>query len=57
MLSGRVAIVTGAGRADSHARPLATYVVGQVVGQMNVAMSARDVSARWSRSASTPWSG
>ena len=30
-------------RADSPARPLVTYFVGQVVGQMNVAMSARDV--------------
>jgi NAD(P)H-dependent flavin oxidoreductase YrpB (nitropropane dioxygenase family) len=30
-------------RADSPARPLATYFVGQVVGQMNVPMSARDV--------------
>jgi len=28
---------------DSPARPLATYFVGQVVGQMNVPMSARDV--------------
>ncbi|MBX3025977.1 nitronate monooxygenase [bacterium] len=30
-------------KADSPARPLVTYFVGQVVGQMNVAMSARDV--------------
>ena len=30
-------------KADSSARPLVTYFVGQVVGQMNVAMSARDV--------------
>lgn len=30
-------------QADSSARPLVTYFVGQVVGQMNVAMSTRDV--------------
>ena len=30
-------------KADSGARTLATYFVGQVVGQMNVAMSSRDV--------------
>jgi len=30
-------------KADSSARPLVTYFVGQVVGQMNVAMSTRDV--------------
>lgn len=30
-------------KADSSARPLVTYFVGQVVGQMNVAMSSRDV--------------
>ena len=30
-------------KADSNARPLVTYFVGQVVGQMNVAMSTRDV--------------
>jgi NAD(P)H-dependent flavin oxidoreductase YrpB (nitropropane dioxygenase family) len=30
-------------KADSPARPLVTYFVGQVVGQMNIAMSARDV--------------
>jgi NAD(P)H-dependent flavin oxidoreductase YrpB (nitropropane dioxygenase family) len=30
-------------KAESPARPLVTYFVGQVVGQMNVAMSARDV--------------
>lgn len=30
-------------KADAPARPLVTYFVGQVVGQMNVAMSARDV--------------
>jgi NAD(P)H-dependent flavin oxidoreductase YrpB (nitropropane dioxygenase family) len=30
-------------QADSSARPLVTYFVGQVVGQMNVAMSSRDV--------------
>jgi len=30
-------------KADSAARPLVTYFVGQVVGQMNVPMSARDV--------------
>jgi len=30
-------------KPDSSARPLVTYFVGQVVGQMNVAMSARDV--------------
>ena len=30
-------------KADSPARPLVTYFVGQVVGQMNVAMSTRDV--------------
>jgi hypothetical protein len=30
-------------KEDSPARPLVTYFVGQVVGQMNVAMSARDV--------------
>jgi NAD(P)H-dependent flavin oxidoreductase YrpB (nitropropane dioxygenase family) len=30
-------------KADSSARPLVTYFVGQVVGQMNVPMSARDV--------------
>lgn len=30
-------------KPDSPARPLVTYFVGQVVGQMNVAMSARDV--------------
>lgn len=30
-------------KADSTARPLVTYFVGQVVGQMNVAMSAREV--------------
>ena len=30
-------------KADSSARPLVTYFVGQVVGQMNVPMSTRDV--------------
>lgn len=30
-------------KAESPARPLVTYFVGQVVGQMNVPMSARDV--------------
>ena len=30
-------------KAESSARPLVTYFVGQVVGQMNVAMSSRDV--------------
>jgi NAD(P)H-dependent flavin oxidoreductase YrpB (nitropropane dioxygenase family) len=30
-------------KEDSPARPLVTYFVGQVVGQMSVAMSARDV--------------
>ena len=30
-------------KADSSARPLVTYFVGQVVGQMKVAMSTRDV--------------
>jgi len=30
-------------KAGSSARPLVTYFVGQVVGQMNVAMSTRDV--------------
>lgn len=30
-------------KPDSPARPLVTYFVGQVVGQMNVPMSARDV--------------
>ncbi|MDX2166011.1 MAG: nitronate monooxygenase [Deltaproteobacteria bacterium] len=30
-------------QADSPVRPLVTYFVGQVVGQMNVPMSARDV--------------
>ena len=30
-------------KADSGARPLVTYFVGQVVGQMNVPMSSRDV--------------
>jgi len=30
-------------KEDSPARPLVTYFVGQVVGQMNVAMSSRDV--------------
>jgi NAD(P)H-dependent flavin oxidoreductase YrpB (nitropropane dioxygenase family) len=30
-------------KPDSSARPLVTYFVGQVVGQMNVAMSTRDV--------------
>ncbi|MBI3786416.1 MAG: nitronate monooxygenase [Deltaproteobacteria bacterium] len=30
-------------KADSSARPLVTYFVGQVVGQMNTPMSARDV--------------
>ena len=30
-------------KEDSPARPLVTYFVGQVVGQMNVAMSTRDV--------------
>jgi hypothetical protein len=30
-------------KTDSSARPLVTYFVGQVVGQMNVAMSTRDV--------------
>jgi NAD(P)H-dependent flavin oxidoreductase YrpB (nitropropane dioxygenase family) len=30
-------------KPDSPARPLVTYFVGQVVGQMNVAMSSRDV--------------
>jgi NAD(P)H-dependent flavin oxidoreductase YrpB (nitropropane dioxygenase family) len=30
-------------KADASARPLVTYFVGQVVGQMNVAMSSRDV--------------
>jgi len=30
-------------KADSPVRPLVTYFVGQVVDQMNVAMSARDV--------------
>jgi len=30
-------------KAESSARPLVTYFVGQVVGQMNVAMSTRDV--------------
>ncbi len=30
-------------KADSSARPLVTYFVGQVVGQMNVTMSTRDV--------------
>ncbi len=30
-------------KADSPARPLVTYFVGQVVGQMNVPMSSRDV--------------
>ncbi|MFI5397766.1 MAG: nitronate monooxygenase [Candidatus Binatia bacterium] len=30
-------------KVDSSARPLVTYFVGQVVGQMNVAMSTRDV--------------
>jgi NAD(P)H-dependent flavin oxidoreductase YrpB (nitropropane dioxygenase family) len=30
-------------KADSSARPLVTYFVGQVVGQMNVAMSTREV--------------
>jgi NAD(P)H-dependent flavin oxidoreductase YrpB (nitropropane dioxygenase family) len=32
-----------ADRGDSSVRPLVTYFVGQVVGQMNVAMSSRDV--------------
>jgi len=30
-------------KADSNARPLVTYFVGQVVGQMNVAMPTREV--------------
>ncbi len=30
-------------KADSSARPLVTYFIGQVVGQLNVAKSARDV--------------
>ena len=30
-------------KPDSSARPLVTYFVGQVVGQMNVPMSTRDV--------------
>ena len=30
-------------KADSSARPLVTYFVGQVVGQMNVAMPTREV--------------
>jgi len=30
-------------KEDSSARPLVTYFVGQVVGQMNMAMSSRDV--------------
>jgi hypothetical protein len=30
-------------KADSSARPLVTYFVGQVVGQMNMPKSSRDV--------------